>query len=178
MGSTIVVESNAQVPLLLSVAREGEGGATGLTPLVAVRNALVAGSYLDWDDSTFKTSGWGTKYEELSMFDAGHYQRVLDLAPFDLPAGTMLVAEYQVVDGSEEGIDSDIIVVQKVGQDTALVRKAITNRQEEFGGDPGQLILFDDDATTPILIQPLRDGAGNGIALAVNVPAKRGASSI
>ena len=60
-----------------------------------------------------------------------------------------------------------------LGTAVDLARKALTNRFEQFHGNPGRIILYDDDDVTPLLTQELRDGTGSGIALAVQVPAKR-----
>lgn len=180
MGVAIVVETTGVAPLHLTIERESSGGATGLTPQVAVRDLLVVppalASYLDWDDMTFKTAGWTEKYRELDEYDAGQYTTPLDISALGLSAGAMLSAEYRVSDGGDDHVASDVIIVQTVGYDSSIVRKAVTNRQEEFGGDPGRIILFDDDGTTKVLEQELRDGANDGIDLATRVPAKRTAN--
>ncbi len=187
MSVAIAASTDVIVPLELTVEQEGVGGVTGLTggsaPLVRVRDATTINSYLDFDDNTFLTSGWTQQDQALTEVGGGHYTHALNLALIlSLTVGNMLVAEYRVDDGGDiKGIDHDIIIIGistlgdlgAIGANLELLRKSVTNRIEEFPGNPGTLILWDDDSITPLLTWELRDAAGNGIVATVGAPAKR-----
>jgi hypothetical protein len=167
------------IPLTLTISQDGVGGISGQSPTVAIRMGATTNSYLDFSDATFKTVGWVLKYGSMTESENGHYTRPLAVASLGLPAGTVLVAEYFVDDGvSVAGVDTDEILLVEQGADTSLVRKAITNRQEEAPGLPGRIILYDDDDLTPIVDQELRDNADGAIIPATGVPAKRTRSTI
>ena len=164
------------VPLELTIEQEGVGGVTGKSPTVRLRDATTTNSYLDFSDNTFKTFGWTTKNASMLEVGRGHYTRSLDLGLItSLVLGNVMVAEYIVDDGGDVvGEDHDLIAI---GKETifnyTIVRKAVTNRQEEFGGTPGRLILFEDNGVSKALEQELRDEAGGGIVTTIGSPAKR-----
>lgn len=169
----LVVETIGSVPLSLQLCREGVGGITGKSPTVALRNT-VDGKYLDWNDLTFKASGWVTKYGSMDEGERGNYQRLFHPQDVGAVAGTIMVAEYHVDDGVDVvGDASDLLVFVRSGQDTSLLRKALTNRMWESGGAPGNLVLFDDDDSTPLLNWHLTDAGGGGVAETVGAPARR-----
>ncbi len=58
-----------------------------------------------------------------------------------------------------------------------LLRKALTNRLEAAPGNPGTLILFDDDGVTPLLTWATRDESGGAVAAAPGAPSRRGAGT-
>ena len=180
--SSQVAPAETALPLELNVSELGVGGLTGLSPTVAVRN-ISAGTparYLDWSDGTFKTSGWTTKYSVLSEVERGTYQRTLNVAALSLAAGTKLSAEYHV-DTVVAGLGDDAEVFELVAPvssaDTVLLRKGLTNRMEETPGNPGQITLYDDDGTTPLLRWPLRDVSGGAVTATAGTPARRGAGT-
>lgn len=171
------------VPLDLTIEQEAVGGVVGKSPTVRVRDGATLDTYLDFTDNTFKSSGWGVQDAAMSEVGRGHYTRSLDLSLVtSLVVGNILVAEYTVNDGGDVvGEAHDILIMSseetsyKGMSVDSLIRKAITNRQEEFPGSPGRIVLFDDDGTTKILEQELKDNAGGGIIAAVSVPSKRSA---
>ena len=170
----IIVEEQAVSALTLTVNREGVGGLSGLAPTVAIRQASAPDSYLDWDDGAFKTTGWTTKYQSMSESERGTYQRLLDLsAVTGAPVGTLLIVEYRVIDGTLVGDDHDLLMVVSVNTDTILLRKALTNKMIETPGLPGSLVLYDDDDTTPLLSQELRDFAAGATIGVQGSPAQR-----
>lgn len=172
----IVAEVGSTVPLSLVVNRSGSGGINGLVPTVALRQGALPSSYLDWSDSTFKTSGWVTKYAALTAAERGHYQRLLNLSTINAVAGTSYVVQFFVSSGDVQGEAEDVIlVVPSVSTDTTLLRKALTNRMEETAGSPGQLTLFDDDGVTVLMRWDLRDATGGAVVSTVGTPARRGA---
>jgi hypothetical protein len=171
----LIAEPTSQLPLNLTVDREGSGGVTGLVPTVAVRQTDVADSYLDWNDNTFKTSGWVTKYATLTEAERGTYQRILGLdSVAGISAGSSLVAEYHVDNGSDVVGDAhDVILVVSTNTDTDLLRKALTNKLYETPGSPGVLTLYDDDSATPLLSWDLKDYQGNMTVGVQGSPARR-----
>lgn len=171
-------KDDPSVALELVVDKLGSGGVEGLTPTAAVRDASAAYSpprYLDWADLTFKTAAWATKYKPMLDVERGHYTLRLDLAALGRAPGDKLSVEYHVDGGSTiKGDDSDLILVTNVEPQVTLLRKALTNRLEEASGGPGQLVLFDDDGSTPLRTWPLRDEFGGAILPTTGTPARRG----
>jgi hypothetical protein len=62
------------------------------------------------------------------------------------------------------------------GASLVLLRKHVTNRLDVTAADDGTLTLYDDDGTTEIVEQSLRDGGGRTILLPTGSPALRGAA--
>jgi len=161
------------IPLVLTVNKSGTGGVVGLSPTVALRKGDTTDTYLDWADDTFKTTGWTLKNAPLTEVGGGHYQKQLDLSVLTLSYGQVLVAEYVVTDAGYESVAQDTYYVE----DIPIIRKSIINRLEEFPGNPGQLILYDDDGVTPIKSWQLRDAAGGPTLAVTGAPSKRSAST-
>lgn len=172
----ILSTSTSVVPLVLSVNNPGTGGVTGLSPTVAFRNATTLDSYLDFDDGTFKASGWGTKYAPLAPSERGHYQRTLDMAAIAASSGDIFVAEYHVAGADFDGDASEVHMVldNASATDVTFLRKVFTNRLEESPGDPGTLVLYDDDGTTALKSWELTDSDGNAVTSGIGEPARRG----
>lgn len=175
--SFLVADVGSSFPLTLVVNRAGVGGIEGLSPTVALRSGSNPASFLDWSDNTFKTSGWTTKYAILAAVERGHYQRMVDLDDFGAIGGDSFVAQFFVDDGVDvRGEAEDVVlVVSNASTDVSLMRKALTNRMEETPGNPGQLVLFDDDGISILARWEIRDAAGNGIVSTVGTPARRSA---
>lgn len=178
-GLAITVEKQiTALPLSLNLQREGVGGIPGQHPTVRVRKGSTVDSYLDFADNTFKLGGWSLKDAPLTEVGDGHYQRVLNLSVLPVVYNDVLVAEYDVNDGLDVvGSAADLLIVTEYGADLAVVRKSVTNRLETFPGNPGTLILFDDDGTTVLGRWELRDSAGGGIIATAATPAKRSAKT-
>jgi len=173
VSTSLVVEvTDTAVPLDVTIVKQG--GVTGASPTVALRDGATTNSYLDWSDNTFKTSGWGSKYASLTEVERGHYQRLLNLTLISgLTPGKALVAEFAVVDGGATWGDHDILLLTDTGMTVTLLRKMATNRFEESAGNPGSITLYDDDSTTPLLSWQLRDSTGGAVIANVGAPAKR-----
>lgn len=175
-GVALTVEKKITAfPLSLNLQREGVGGISGKHPTVRVRQGSTTNSYLDFNSNTFKLAGWGLKDAPMVEVGDGNYQRVMDISNLPVAYNDVLVAEYHVDDGLDViGSAADLLIVTEYGDDLAFVRKSVTNRLETFPGNPGLLILFDDDNSTVIGRWTLRDSAGGGIIATVATPAKRG----
>ncbi len=178
MSAAIPVDTTAtNVPLHLTVSKDGTGGVTGLTPTVALRDGSTLNSYLDWDDDTFKTSGWTTKYATLSEVERGHYQRTLSMVDIGATAGKFYMAEYRVNDGSGTADAMDILIVTSVVSQVDLQDQQILNRLEEAPGNPGTLILYARDGTTPLKTWNLRDSGGGPTTASAGAPSRRSAAT-
>lgn len=192
MSVGITVFEGVQVPLELTLTREGVGGVTGQSPTVALRDATTTNNYLDWGDNTFKLAGWTTKYGPMTEVERGHYHRLLDLNLVSaIASGSLLLAEYHVDDGSgtvgsahdlirvttptssvwdhDISTDSDLSLA---GGMVNLLRKGLTNRLELEAGSPGYLRLYNDDGSL-LLTWDERNAGGGGIVLSTDSPAKR-----
>lgn len=186
MSVSLVSAPDMSVPLDLTISQEGVGGVTGQDAFVRVRDGSTTNSFLDWADNTFKTVGWTEQFRLMSEVGRGHYTTELDLSAIGAIVGNAFIAEYTVDDGGDVVGDAhDVILVglqaltdmTQLLADISLLRKIYTNRQEQFPGDPGTLILWDDDGVTPLLEWQLRDAAGNGVIANVGCPAKRSAAT-
>lgn len=172
MSSLLVEVTNSTVPLVVTLI--GDGAVTGASPVVALRDGATTNSYLDWSDSSFKTSGWTTKYSPMTEIELGQYQQLLDLPQINgLAVGRALVAEFSVVYGGETWSGNDILLLIDTGATSTLLRKLAVNRLEETPGNPGFITLWDDDNVTPLLSWQIRDAQGNGIVSNVGAPARR-----
>lgn len=172
-----VDRTDTAAALELTVTKDPDGGVTGLLPTVAIRQLPSTNSYLDWNDNTFKTSGWTTKYAVMTEVERGHYHKTFNVNALGLTSGTKLFAEYNVDNGSTvKGAGSELIVVSDLRADTTFVRKMHTNRLEESAGATGLLRLYDDDGSTVLKTWGLTDETGGSIPTATSVPAKRGQS--
>lgn len=176
MSDLLVEYSNPAFPLVVTLVKNG--GLTGASPVVALRDGATLNSYLDWSDDTFKTSGWTLKNALLTEIGAGQYQRLLDLSAIPgLTYGQALVAEFSVTDGGALWTGHDVLLLIDTGTNVELLRKMVTNRFEETPGNPGIAVLFDDDGVTPLLSWQLRDASGNAVLSNVGAPAKRSAAT-
>ncbi len=102
--------SDTNVPVNLQVDKGG--GVTGLTAVVAVRDGATINSYLDFNDDTFKISGWTTRQASMAEIADGVYALSggLDVSAItNLPAATRhLILEFDV-SGTEDGNAIDVI---------------------------------------------------------------------
>lgn len=160
-------------PLVLVVDRLNVGGVPGLGPTVALRLLPTTNSYLDWVSQTFKTVGWATKFQPMTDLGSGIYQQVLNVAGLALPVGTLLCAEYAFAGAQGSGADADVFRISSERADAQLVRQYHTNRLAEASGNPGSLVLYQDDSVTPLRTHQLTDETGQAIIAAPGTPARR-----
>lgn len=159
-------------PLMLTVDFDGSP-VEGLTVALEIRDATTAGSYFDFADGTFKTSGWGQKSDACVELGDGRYHYLLPVASTDsLTVGKLLAAEFSF-SGMFSGTSTELVEVVEMQAAVSLLRKSVTNRAEQSPGNPGSFVLYDDDDTTVILEQDLRDDSGGPVVGAVGAPARR-----
>jgi hypothetical protein len=113
MSWAVTVEKRITAfPLSLNIQQEGVGGVEDQQPTVRVRDGSTTNRYLDFDDLTFKTSGWVERDGSMTEIGDGHYQRQLDISTLDVAANDVLVAEYHVNDGDQVvGSAADLLIV-------------------------------------------------------------------
>lgn len=172
MSVGLVVDyKDAAYPLHLLLTQSGVGGLAGHSPTVALR---FGAQYLDWTDNVFKSVGWALKNAPLTDLGGGRYERPVSFVAIGGEVGDVMVAEFNVDSGPVKGAADDIMLLTDlVSADLSFLRKLAVNRLEEFAGNPGQLILWDDDDVTSLMRWNLRDGTGGPTQLAIGAPAKR-----
>jgi len=107
-----MLAKNTDTAFPLDVTVDDTGGVTGLTINASIRDSSDNTSYLDFDDDTFKASGWVSKTTPLSEYGSGYYGTTFDIsAVTNLPAGGHLSVEYAVT-GSITAISGDIITFE------------------------------------------------------------------
>lgn len=128
--STTVATFNEPFPLTL-VVNGVSGGVTGLSPVVAIRDALTVDSYLDFADLMFKTSGWTTRQAALAEVGEGRYAVAGGADPFlwtPQPAvPSYFVVEYTV---PSTAVADDLVVVT-----AAMPGEEFETTLDEVGAD-------------------------------------------
>ena len=101
--------------LRLNLTVNKNGGVTGLTATVRLRDKDVADSYLDFADGVWKTSGWTTQAATMTDLNGattpvpGGYEQIASIANLP-PTSTNLIAEYSF-SGAESGVASEEFTV-------------------------------------------------------------------
>lgn len=101
--------TNARLRLSFVVTKgSGIGPVSGLTARVSVLNPNVENSWLDWNDATFKTTGWTSRYSTISPEDTnepGMYGRNVELGTdLVIPAGCDSVIPFFEVTAPDESV--------------------------------------------------------------------------
>ena len=174
MSASHTIQNGDTFPIPLAVNKNG--AVTGLTPTVRVRDGTTLDSYLDWDDDTFKTSGWTLQDGPMTETSPGQYTRNLDTSLLTLTSGQVLVLEFDVT-GAVTGIDADSLTIEGLFASVETVRKIVDNRLE-VDLTAQELVLFDDDGTTPLKRWPLETDAAEPVTTVVGVQTKRKVSVI
>lgn len=135
MSAVIQVErAESQVPINL-VVTDRNGGITGLTVVVRLRDGRTLGSYLDFSDNTFKTSGWTSLTDSLTEIGDGFYALSggLDLTTItNLSASThYLIAEFLVTGAFTAGSAMTEILLRRDVYDLALalIRRSVADAE-------------------------------------------------
>jgi hypothetical protein len=108
--------------------------------------------------------------ESVSVPTVGAYNVVVEMSVSNLVDGTVAGAVW------DEPIAGHAIV-DTTGYLLTLLRKALTNRLEASPGNPGSLVLYDDDGLTALLSWSTRDDAGGAVVTAPGAPGRRGAAT-
>jgi len=131
--SVIAYPLGEVVELELLYKRDGLG-VTGLAPQVELRRT-DDNYYFDFNDNTFKSSGWTTKSVSLSDIGSGWYQRTWDSSALG-GSPTVIVAEYTVTDNGK--IAQDVLLFGASGSCTpADVATAVWEKAMSAHTTPG-----------------------------------------
>lgn len=92
--SVLSAGNEAALPHTVSVSQTG--GISGLTITFQIRDGTGTTSYLDFNDSTFKTSGWGQQSATLTSLGNGFYTGTIDMSSITNLPTNALVLEYTI----------------------------------------------------------------------------------
>jgi hypothetical protein len=176
MGTSFKVERGRDtVPLVLVINKAT--GVTGLSPTVAIRYGVNSSFYFDFDDNTFKTSGWTTRRATLSEIEPGLYELAggLDTSAFaNLDSSVKyLVAEYEA-DGA---VDTDIIELVELEESITEILRIAKNRLV-VNISTQKLELYNDAGDTVIQSWDLATEGGEPVATSFGVQTKRGVPNL
>ena len=168
----LLEKSSPLFPFQLFVTQYAEG-VPGLAPTLAIRD-VISGEYFDFDDNTFKSSGWVDKFATMTDDGGGNYHTSLPIASVAaITVGMFLAAEYPFDDGGIVVGDSvESYEVVRLIEDASIARKVVSNRKKEVAGNPGTLTIYDDDGTTPFIVGDLTDATGGAVTAAAGAPAE------
>lgn len=189
----LLVEPSTTEYLTMCLSAYGTGGLTGQTVTVAIRRCSD-GYYLDWNDGTYKASGWTTKQGSLTEIGGGTYQRAWSVGA--LSAGAQYVAEFTCSGVTAQAVPIKIVAsvsnvpgavwdetasshvtAGSLGELLSKLRKIHTNRVVETAGNPGTVVVYDDDGTTPYLTYQVTDSSGGAVTAQTGAPARRTAAT-
>ena len=160
------------VPLELFLKLNSEA-ITGATVVAAVRR-ISDNFFLDFNDNTFKPSGWTTKTQTLTEVTgvtelAGLYRAVWDSGSAITVIGNYAI-EYRRTDVSPNWLRSEYVRFEK----SHLHQRSQVNR---LGIDQGtsELVWYAEDGTTEVARKALTNKDGLSIVLQGTGPVNRGA---
>ena len=181
-------------------ATDGTGAPiTGMADLKAAVRRQSDGKWLDFDDGTFKSSGWGTQQQTMTEYQAGiapgFYRFTLDTSSFgtadtyviviqEVPATLYLytsLTEIRVGGTVPTAGIADAVLAASVagraagslGATVNRVRQHWENRLETASGSSGNHVLYDDDDVTPLLTFDVKDVAGGAVTIPAGIPTRR-----
>jgi len=109
---------------------------TGLTIRVQIRNTKT-GYYLDFNDNTFKNSGWTTKQITLADIGNGQYQYLWN-SSLSVIDSAIIAAEYEVVDLTYAAESTDFLLFGVAALSPSDVAREVWRRQTSMdSGYPG-----------------------------------------
>lgn len=164
-------EIGTTVVFSITITDGENGGVTGDYPWIQLVR-MSDGFLLDFDDDTFKGSGWGEEYLDMDEVDAswspGLYSISWDSSTAILEPGEY-AAMYYTNDGyqatdDEKWTHSDLA-------DKSLVNRLVVSQAGS------ELILYEQDGVTVAKRWPLLDKDGIAIELTGTSPARRGVPS-
>lgn len=161
------ISQRANNPTLAALFNIPDTASTFLADAIDTELALNHGSG-QWDatasTAAIATAVWGTALP--GAFGAGSAGFILGTNLDDVVSG--VAADVWMVD-----ISGNTAKVTEAGGQLSFIRKILDNRQEGAPGNPGTLILWDDDTVTPLRSWTLLDAAGGAITAATGAPARR-----
>lgn len=111
-------------------------GIPGLNVRVALRRSSD-NYYFDFNDSTFKASGWTQQYDTLNDIGSGKYQVAWDSSILS-GAAEVLIAEYEALTSGYEAEAQDVLLFGQAGAVTpAQVAAAVWEASMAAHNNPG-----------------------------------------
>jgi len=92
----LIISNGAETALPISIAVSSGGGVSGLAVTMAIRDGSTLNSYLDFNDLTFKPSGWVSQTDALVDQSGGYYADTLDVASITNLPNTNLIIEFSI----------------------------------------------------------------------------------
>jgi len=151
IGDIVVLELYVQSSL-------GEGK-EGEQPTVSIRN-LENNFYLDFNINVFSfgsgSIGSGKK-PYLTDIGSGFYQKIWDSS--QVVSGSMkLAAIYEIASGSYKGKDTDYLFFSDFEAKISIIKQVECGRWKIINN---QMLFYEEDGTTPLLVFDLKDSIGN-----------------
>lgn len=176
---------------------------TGATVTAAVRNRLN-NQFLDFNDNTFKASGWTTKFTTLTDLNgtdtdmAGMYRFLWNSSsPVTVQAELQFLFKYNdgvntletfedvyfddaatsaatIASAVWNALTASYVAANSFGLMMKKIKAALINRMELADGSSSNLVIYDDDQSTPLITASVTDKTGGVITTSATVPAKRG----
>jgi len=155
--------------------RQNDEAVTGAAATVAIRR-LSDDQFLDFNDDTFKASGWTTKNQALTEITGIAELAGLYSFTWDSSLSVMAVGEYSFeftrTDTTPDWLKAETVRFEK----SVLAQKMVVNRLV-LNQTLSRLEIYDDDGTTLLATWPVTDRAGNSFILQGTGPANRGAQN-
>lgn len=108
-----IYSDGTESALPFSIAISSGGGVTGLTVVASIRNTSTTNSYLDFNDATFKTTGWTNKTAAMSEVGGGVYTSTVDIASITNLPSVDLTVEFDISGALTETSLATIVFTNK-----------------------------------------------------------------
>lgn len=177
----------------------------GATVTAAIRR-VADSAFLDFNDNTFKTSGWTTKFQTLTDLNStdtdmkgiyrylwnsaspvtaqGEYHFIFkyndgtnDLETFDSVYFDEAASPSSIAAAVWNSLTASFVAANSFGLMMKRIKASLINRMELADGSSNNLVIYDDDGTTPLLTASVVDKSNGAITTSTTIPAKRSAAS-
>lgn len=154
---------------------------TGRAATLTCKILRVSDLYgLDWNDWTFKASGWTTLAQAATEVDSTNFPGVYYwIIGASATIDHLLPAAFSDDEYSIEISDTGIDYNQSHRQFVRLRRmwdmaaiQLVHNKKNLAEGASGNYVIYEDDGSTALLTRSVKDKDGGAIVLAVGIPAK------
>lgn len=178
---TTYIATGAVEPIEALILDVNGAPLTGLANIKAAVRRESDGFLLDWAGPTFKSAGWTTLQQVLAEVDAvnqpGWYRLAWNTGALTNAAAgdKYVVTVTQVGASTAKNVPQSGTLAVALVDPITLLRKGLTNKLEETAGNPGTLVLRDDDGVTVLKTWTLTDSLGGAVVASVGEPARRSA---
>jgi hypothetical protein len=151
---------------------------TGLTP--TLRIVRMADKYMyDWNDGTFKNSGWTTLNGNGTEHDAtnnpgAYYWEIGSGSVVDVFTSAFVDGEYgfEVSEGTLPYQASAAYWIRKRRVVSLLAAQLVHNDKVLAEGSGNNYTVYEDDGSSELLVKDVKDKSGGAITLPSGTPAK------